>query len=667
MRGVSCYTTIDCYTITPNSRRLHNNTDYYTNECYTITLETRAGNDAHEHRVHGEKFVQAVGFEVLDLVTCNFGLKALIAQCLSDRYTMLTSAPFSSLLLAAVCLSSRAVPLRSTVLLSEVHKSTENTQERHEEPTPRSPQEKEDRRLPEAADMITVKASDSPEPESTRGVHLSSLVSDSTHKSLIPSPSTSPDLFISSELPQSSAPEAQRGLTLVYSSSVHEGLGSVTAVRNGDGALRFDDRAVWTYAPYQTQSGQQSTPVSDRSSPDQFLVTVNVSTVLLRTSATVDPERADLFNTEDVESSETRKSDHNQPGHNTASTALSRTALQKENIRLEAIAGTSSASTTVTSGSSGHLLTDVELSSVSGLSQNDQILDSKFVDVADVWTEPLHLQREPAEEEEVSVEPSSQDLLAETIMSSEDLPLIFEPFEDLTPPETSVAMMPAAVTVEDAELLVSMDTAQTSSDLLLSGMPERSSLRQTSGTEMSDAVSASQTVPDVESDGKRRNDDITQMMMMPVTVSEVIQLPTSKPKADAEDLESKEEPDEDEEDEGVDSDEEESEEDLAETTMAPSNSLIPPPPPVWMQGNQGLVRSWVELIREKAGYVSGMLAPVGIGIAGALLLVGALYGIRAIHRRRRENIKHQRIKPPREVRRRPDNAMLLADSSEDEF
>ncbi|XP_065112656.1 uncharacterized protein [Paramisgurnus dabryanus] len=622
-----------------------------------ITLETRAGNDAHEHRVHGQKFLQAVDFKVLDLVTCNFGLKALIAQCLSDRYTMLTSAPFSSLLLAAVCLSSRAVPLRSTVLLSEQHKTP---QERHEEPSTRSPQEKEDRRLPEAADMITMKASASPEPESTSGFHLSSLVSDSTHKSFIPSPSTTPDLFISSELTQSSGSEAQHR---VYSSSVHEGLGSVTAVRNGDGALRFNDRAVWTYAPYQTQPGQQNTPVSGGSSLDPFLVTVNVSTVLLRTSATVDPERADLFNTEDVESPETRKSDHNQPGHNTASSALSRTDLQKENIRLETIVGTS---TTVTSRSSVHLLTGVELSSVSGLSQTDRVLDSKLVDVAYVWTEPLHLQREPAEEEEVSVEPSSQDLLAETIMSSEDLPLIFEPFEDLTPPETSVAVMPTAVTVEDAELLVSMDTAQTSSDLLLTGIPERSSLGQTSGTEMSDAVSASQTGLDVESDGKRRNDDIPQMMMS-VTKSEVIQLPTSKPKADAEDLESKEEPDEDEEDEGVDSDEEESEEDLAETTMAPSNSLIPPPPPVWMQGNQGLVRSWVELIREKAGYVSGMLAPVGIGIAGALLLVGALYGIRAIHRRRRENIKHQRIRPPREVRRRPDNAMLLADSSEDEF
>lgn len=42
--------------------------------------------------------------------------------------------------------------------------------------------------------------------------------------------------------------------------------------------------------------------------------------------------------------------------------------------------------------------------------------------------------------------------------------------------------------------------------------------------------------------------------------------------------------------------------------------------------------------------MSGMLAPVGIGIAGALLIVGALYGIRMIHRKRRNSLKHQRRK-----------------------
>ncbi|XP_067240665.1 armadillo-like helical domain-containing protein 4 isoform X1 [Chanodichthys erythropterus] len=192
------------------------------------------------------------------------------------------------------------------------------------------------------------------------------------------------------------------------------------------------------------------------------------------------------------------------------------------------------------------------------------------------------------------------------------------------------------------------------------------------------------------------DDDVTQSSVthQPLTV---VHVAASKPKTDT-DLETKEEPDEDEEDEEMDSDEEEeeSEEDLMESTMAPHTrppySLIPPPP-VWVQRNQGLgenpqnshvitsvvikssfilcllsaVRSWVELIREKAGYVSGMLAPVGIGIAGALLLVGALYSIRLIHRKRRDSFKHQRRKPPREVRSGPDNAMLLADSSEDEF
>ncbi|CAF89324.1 unnamed protein product, partial [Tetraodon nigroviridis] len=44
----------------------------------------------------------------------------------------------------------------------------------------------------------------------------------------------------------------------------------------------------------------------------------------------------------------------------------------------------------------------------------------------------------------------------------------------------------------------------------------------------------------------------------------------------------------------------------------------------------------------QAGYVSGMLAPVGVGISGALLIVGALYGIRTLHHKRRNNLKHQR-------------------------
>ncbi|XP_073672902.1 uncharacterized protein [Garra rufa] len=291
---------------------------------------------------------------------------------------------------------------------------------------------------------------------------------------------------------------------------------------------------------------------------------------------------------------------------------------------------------------------------------------SRLLDAPDTWTEADHLRAE-----EVSVLPSSQDVSTDATMSSEDLPLIFEPFEDVTAPgassEPSVTMTPAAVTTGDAELerMVSMDTDRTSSDVSLSRTLETSGAREP----------ITEAHPAAEHYGTTQRDDVTHSSVthQALTISEVIHLPASKPKTDTEDPESKEEPDEDEEDEEMDSDEEEeeeSEEDLTERTMAPHTrppySLIPPPP-VWVQRNQGLVRSWVELIREKAGYVSGMLAPVGIGIAGALLLVGALYSIRVIHRKRRNSFKHQRRKPPREVRSGPDNAMLLADSSEDEF
>ncbi|KAK2884311.1 hypothetical protein Q8A67_017948 [Cirrhinus molitorella] len=287
---------------------------------------------------------------------------------------------------------------------------------------------------------------------------------------------------------------------------------------------------------------------------------------------------------------------------------------------------------------------------------------SRLLDAPDTWTEADRLRAE-----EVSVLPSSQDVSTEATMSSEDLPLIFEPFEDVTPPgassEPSVAMTPAAVTTGDAEpeRMVSMDTDHASSDVSVSRTLEMSGAREP----------ITEAHPAAQHYGTTQRDDVTQSSVSH-SVSEVVHLPASKPKTDTEDPESKEEPDEDEEDEEMDSDEEEeeSEEDLTESTMAPHTrppySLIPPPP-VWVQRNQGLVRSWVELIREKAGYVSGMLAPVGIGIAGALLLVGALYSIRVIHRKRRNSFKHQRRKPPREVRSGPDNAMLLADSSEDEF
>ncbi|XP_058612011.1 armadillo-like helical domain-containing protein 4 isoform X3 [Onychostoma macrolepis] len=300
------------------------------------------------------------------------------------------------------------------------------------------------------------------------------------------------------------------------------------------------------------------------------------------------------------------------------------------------------------------------------LSGSGPSFSSRLLDATDTWTEADRLRTE-----EVSVLPSSQDVGTEATMSSEDLPLIFEPFEDVTPAgassEPSVAMTPAAVTAGDAELerMVSMDTDHTSSDVRLSAALETSGVREP----------ITESHPAEEHHGTTQpGDDVTQSAVthQALGLSEVAHLPASKPKTDTEDPKMKEETDEDEEDEEMDSEEEEeeSEEDLTESTIAPHSrppyGLIPPPP-VWVQRNQGLVRSWVELIREKAGYVSGMLAPVGIGIAGALLLVGALYSIRVIHRKRRNSFKHQRRKPPREVRSGPDNAMLLADSSEDEF
>ncbi|KAL4613142.1 hypothetical protein GN956_G23094 [Arapaima gigas] len=142
-------------------------------------------------------------------------------------------------------------------------------------------------------------------------------------------------------------------------------------------------------------------------------------------------------------------------------------------------------------------------------------------------------------------------------------------------------------------------------------------------------------------------------------------------------LESEEEHDEeDEEDEDIEeSEEEDSPEDLAETptpTPVPHTySHIPYhlySSSIWVQRHQGLGESaWLSTVSySQAGYVSGMLAPVGIGIAGALFILGALYSIKVMHRKRRGSFKHQRRKQ-RETNGRQDRVMLLADSSEDEF
>ncbi|KAK1158740.1 mucin-1-like [Acipenser oxyrinchus oxyrinchus] len=133
-----------------------------------------------------------------------------------------------------------------------------------------------------------------------------------------------------------------------------------------------------------------------------------------------------------------------------------------------------------------------------------------------------------------------------------------------------------------------------------------------------------------------------------------------------------EDEDEEEEEESPDSDEAESVEESEPpgfSMTTPSHSHTPfhlPAGSEWAQRNQGLVRSWVEKIRDKAGYVSGMLAPVGIGIVGALFILGALYSIKVMHRKRRSGFKRQRRKHG-EMSNRQDRVMLLADSSEDEF
>ncbi|XP_027005250.2 tau-tubulin kinase 1 isoform X2 [Tachysurus fulvidraco] len=306
-------------------------------------------------------------------------------------------------------------------------------------------------------------------------------------------------------------------------------------------------------------------------------------------------------------------------------------------------------------------------------------LSSRLAELGDTWTEPVQLQGV----EEASVLPLLQEVGTEATMSSEDLPLIFEPLDDVTPSsssalasELSVAMVPATGMVRESEQeqTLSMDTDH-SPRQSFPGPSDWPSPWQMSGAENSDTVSSSHmpiSGPFSEADVDRserteRLQTTTQQVAgMKLTHSALL-----KPVSGLEELESQE--NEDEEDEYADESEEDEEESEEELTEVPAHSptrppynLIPPPP-VWGQRNQGLIRSWVKLIREKAGYVSGMLAPVGIGIAGALLIVGALYGIRMIHRKRKNSLKQQRRKQPTEIRSGPDQAMLLADSSEDEF
>ncbi|XP_078418825.1 uncharacterized protein LOC144693165 isoform X2 [Cetorhinus maximus] len=159
------------------------------------------------------------------------------------------------------------------------------------------------------------------------------------------------------------------------------------------------------------------------------------------------------------------------------------------------------------------------------------------------------------------------------------------------------------------------------------------------------------------------------------------------------DTESEEEDDEDDEEDEEDEDDEEtdSDEDSMDYDMeVPSLPYITPGGPIrddrnltkvmemsyqlpdsfeWNQHDQGtknLVRSWLEKIKDKAGYMSGMLVPVAVGVAGALFILGALYSFKVMNRKRKNVFKRRETKP-KDFTSMQDRVMLLADSSEDEF
>ncbi|CAG5928231.1 unnamed protein product [Menidia menidia] len=346
-----------------------------------------------------------------------------------------------------------------------------------------------------------------------------------------------------------------------------------------------------------------------------------------------------------------------------------------------------------------------------------------------LWTEA-------ARQAEDTAVPPSLDQATEATMSSEALPLIFEPFEDATAESGAAAAaagtrvpasgQPAAAALTGGPSEVDLDqlvTVETDSNGPSRNppviLPDWTSPWQTSGAELLEPITAagpsvSQRLLDTQPKDRPEKGDSGDLVVYAWrTPSFVENIPSTGPSLSSlqhamtavtmathqfphksrvglEEMESEEEPDEDDEN-SEESLEEESEENLTEKparcSTQPSYSLIPPPP-VWVQRNQGLSTSTEQqplnaallsfccfklclllgLPSGQAGYVSGMLAPVGIGITGALLIVGALYSIRMIHRKRRNSFKHQRRKQPREPSTSlQDQAMLLADSSEDEF
>ncbi|XP_078262755.1 uncharacterized protein armh4 isoform X2 [Rhinoraja longicauda] len=151
--------------------------------------------------------------------------------------------------------------------------------------------------------------------------------------------------------------------------------------------------------------------------------------------------------------------------------------------------------------------------------------------------------------------------------------------------------------------------------------------------------------------------------------------------SEEEDDDEDEEEDDEDEDEDIDLDEDSMDYD----TEVPSLSYITPGGPIrgnrnltkmmemsyqlpdsfeWNQHDQ--VRSWLEKIKNKAGYMSGMLMPVAVGVAGALFILGALYSLKVMNRKRKNVFKRRETKP-RDFTSMQDRVMLLADSSEDEF
>ncbi|XP_077595355.1 uncharacterized protein armh4 [Stigmatopora nigra] len=236
--------------------------------------------------------------------------------------------------------------------------------------------------------------------------------------------------------------------------------------------------------------------------------------------------------------------------------------------------------------------------------------------------------------------PPSRDQPTEGTMSSESLPLIFEPLEEAA---ASPSQQPLATKTYVPERAVATETDEP---------------RRTTPPTARD--------PPIRSNGAPSPTWETAEILRATAEPDVRTGPLCFFQSERYDADREETLDESAEDEENPS--------KSPRTQAPY-SLIPPPPPVWVRGNQGLMQRWVALIREKAGYVSGMLAPVAVGMVGALILVGTLYGVGRIRRRRRNSFKRQRrkVQPVEQTSEshpglgRQDQAMLLADSSEDEF